>query len=185
MCQRFPAAARQSLHRTRVVVPHRVATLLAADPQCIADAVQAYYTRDALDLKVRGDCSPVTPFAHALTHSRTHALTHSRTYSRTHALTHLRTDRRPCLLHVMRFFCVSPMSWLRLAAGCHPLHRVPSVAISAHCGDAHTLPLRSAASTKVGVYHAIAPAFTLPAMYKHSPPCCHHLPHHHVCTPSH
>ena len=50
----FPASAKASLHRAHAVVPRSVAAVLRAQPQLVAPAVEAFYSRDDDDLKVGG-----------------------------------------------------------------------------------------------------------------------------------
>ena len=51
----FPAAAAEALHHAHAVVPHKVAAVLQAQPQLVAPAVEAFFYRDADDMKV---CAP-------------------------------------------------------------------------------------------------------------------------------
>ena len=51
----FPAAAAEALHRAHAVLPQRVATVLRAQPQLVAPAVEAFFYRDDDDMKV---CAP-------------------------------------------------------------------------------------------------------------------------------
>ncbi len=48
----LPDAARQQLHRTRVIVPARVVALLRREPQLLAPAVEAFHYRDVDDMRV-------------------------------------------------------------------------------------------------------------------------------------
>ena len=48
----FPARAAQLMHVAHVLVPARVALLLAAEPQLLASAVEAFHSRDPDDVKV-------------------------------------------------------------------------------------------------------------------------------------
>jgi len=56
----FPAAAAEALHRAHAVVPQQLAAVLRAQPQLVAPAVEAFFYRDADDLKVCVPSSPAT-----------------------------------------------------------------------------------------------------------------------------
>jgi hypothetical protein len=49
----FPEAIGANLHRAKCIVPRDVARILAQNPQVVAGAVEAFYTRDSLSMKVR------------------------------------------------------------------------------------------------------------------------------------
>ena len=57
----FTAAAAEALHRAHAVVPQSVAAVLRAQPQLVAPAVEAFFYRDADDLKVCTLACPATP----------------------------------------------------------------------------------------------------------------------------
>ena len=47
----FQQGRHKHMHRARVVVPARVAALLAAEPQLVAPAVEAFHYRDVDDMR--------------------------------------------------------------------------------------------------------------------------------------
>ncbi|KAJ3287042.1 hypothetical protein HK104_008781 [Borealophlyctis nickersoniae] len=47
----FPEKAQQNIHRTKCIVPRLVAHLLHHDPQLVAPAVEAFYTRDPIAMR--------------------------------------------------------------------------------------------------------------------------------------
>ena len=54
----FADGSAPSMHRARVTLPARVAALLAAEPQLVAPAVEAFYVRDTAAMKARVVCLP-------------------------------------------------------------------------------------------------------------------------------
>lgn len=56
LCGRYPAAARQHVHVLKAYLPVDIAKALAVDPTLIQKPVETFYTRDALQLRVRA-CS--------------------------------------------------------------------------------------------------------------------------------
>ena len=55
----YPTKTRTNVHRSRVRVPRSIAQILTASPQLIAPAIEAFYTRDALDMRA---CSLMSKF---------------------------------------------------------------------------------------------------------------------------
>ena len=49
----YPDAARQHVHCTRAFVPSDIALALSSNTSLIQKATEAFYTRDALQLRVR------------------------------------------------------------------------------------------------------------------------------------
>ena len=49
----YPAASRQHMHITKAYLPADVAKVLAVNPLLVQKAVETFYTRDALQLRVR------------------------------------------------------------------------------------------------------------------------------------
>lgn len=47
----YPARAREQMHRARVIVPARVAAVLAAEPALVAPAVETFHYRDLGDMR--------------------------------------------------------------------------------------------------------------------------------------
>lgn len=52
MIYRYPALARQHLHLTKVYVPKDIALALSNRPALVQKAAEAFYTRDAIQLRV-------------------------------------------------------------------------------------------------------------------------------------
>jgi hypothetical protein len=50
---RYPAAARQHVHTTKAWLPADIARALSADPALVQKPVETFYTRDAIQLRVR------------------------------------------------------------------------------------------------------------------------------------
>ena len=50
---RYPGAARTHIHYTKARVPKDIAKALAVNPSLVQKAVEAFYTRDAFQLRVR------------------------------------------------------------------------------------------------------------------------------------
>ncbi len=55
----YPAASRQHMHITKAYLPVDVAKALAVNPLLVQKAVETFYTRDALQLRVRVPSHPV------------------------------------------------------------------------------------------------------------------------------
>ena len=53
--RRYPTAIRQHTHVTKAHLPVDVAKALAVNPSFVQKAVEAFYTRDALQLRVSGN----------------------------------------------------------------------------------------------------------------------------------
>lgn len=49
----YPGEITNGLHHSEMIIPHGIAHLLYLNPQLIAPAVEAFYTRDPLALKVQ------------------------------------------------------------------------------------------------------------------------------------
>lgn len=49
----YPEAAKQHIHRTKAFLPVDIAKALAVDPTLVQKPVETFYTRDALQLRVR------------------------------------------------------------------------------------------------------------------------------------
>ncbi len=47
----YPDRAREQMHRARVIVPVRVAAVLAREPGLVAPAVEIFHTRDLEDMR--------------------------------------------------------------------------------------------------------------------------------------
>jgi SGT1 protein len=59
---RYPNSALQHTHRTLAYIPRDIALALSQDPALIQRAVETFYTRDAIQLRVRPLFhSPVNP----------------------------------------------------------------------------------------------------------------------------
>lgn len=52
---RYPAALRQHIHATKAHLPVDVAKALTLNPLFIQKAVETFYTRDSLQLRVSGN----------------------------------------------------------------------------------------------------------------------------------
>jgi len=53
MSQRYPAAARNHIHHTKAYIPTDIAVALTKNPSLVQKAVESFYTRDAIQLRVR------------------------------------------------------------------------------------------------------------------------------------
>lgn len=49
---RYPMAAKQHIHRTKVYLPQDIALALYKDPSLVQKAVETFYTRDAIQMRV-------------------------------------------------------------------------------------------------------------------------------------
>ena len=49
----YPEAAKQHIHHTKAFLPMNIAKALAVDPSLVQKPVETFYTRDALQLRVR------------------------------------------------------------------------------------------------------------------------------------
>ena len=49
---RYPQSAKSQIHRTKAALPSDIIKALAGDPHLIQKAVECFYTRDALQLRV-------------------------------------------------------------------------------------------------------------------------------------
>lgn len=49
---RYPDAAKSQIHRTKVALPTDISKVLASNPNLIQKAVECFYTRDPLQLRV-------------------------------------------------------------------------------------------------------------------------------------
>jgi hypothetical protein len=52
MCRRYPAAFRRHVHFTKAYLPLDIAKALSVNPSLVQRAVEAFYTRDAAQLRV-------------------------------------------------------------------------------------------------------------------------------------
>jgi len=50
---RYPAAAKDHIHKTKANVPLDIAKALSVNPSLVQKAVEAFYTRDSAQLRVR------------------------------------------------------------------------------------------------------------------------------------
>lgn len=49
----YPQKAMENMHRAKCYIPHSIAHILHHDPQLVAPAVEAFYLRDPIAMKVR------------------------------------------------------------------------------------------------------------------------------------
>ena len=57
----YPQRAQRQMHRARVLIPARAAAVLREDPQLAGPAVEAFYNRDADDMRAAAHMTQFSP----------------------------------------------------------------------------------------------------------------------------